>query len=165
MDRLFASLRRRSLIIFFSDLLDMDGSPQVSPHPSEARSDGAAAKRQKSANERATSGMIANSRFAKGLAQLRAKGHDVVLMHTLHPDEIDLPFTETTRFVPMEPGDPRSIVADPGQLRTAFKAASAAFRTSWRKACLESGVDYLFANASTPPAQIIRKFLAARGQA
>ena len=66
------------------------------------------------------------------LRQLRARGHDVALFHVLDPDEIELPFDELCHFEGMEPDDTRQLLADPRELRAAFRKQSQAFRDGWR---------------------------------
>lgn len=65
-------LKRRSLVLVLSDMLDVVGP------------------------ERDFSALL------KGLATLRARGADVALMHILDPDERDLPFHGLLRFIDIE---------------------------------------------------------------
>jgi uncharacterized protein (DUF58 family) len=94
--------------------------------------------------------------------QLRARGHDVTVFHVLDPDEIELPSSELTHFEGMEPGDARALLADPNELRVAFRRESLAFRERWRNAFVEARVDYHLARTDAPPAEILRAFLATR---
>jgi uncharacterized protein (DUF58 family) len=96
------------------------------------------------------------------LRQLRARGHDVVLFHLLDPDEIDLELDELTHFEGLEPGDTRRLLADPRELRAAFRRASEAFRAGWREACVEARVEYQLAVTRTPPSEVLRRFLFSR---
>jgi uncharacterized protein (DUF58 family) len=117
---------RRSLIVFYSDLLDAGGA------------------------------------VSDRLRQLRARGHDVVLFHVLDPDEIDLPLDELTHFEGIEPGDERKLLADPRDLRAAFRRQSAAFRDEWRERCLNARVEHQPVVTSAPPAEVLRRFLLPR---
>jgi uncharacterized protein (DUF58 family) len=130
-------LDKRSLVLFFSDLLDAETDIGRGDGPAR----GIAAER---------------------LRQLRARGHDVVLFHLLDPDEVELPFEDLTFFEGMEPGDGRTLLAQAADLHQAFRRESAAFRERWRLACLETRVEYRFAATSSSPAEILRDFLAAR---
>jgi uncharacterized protein (DUF58 family) len=96
------------------------------------------------------------------LRQLRGRGHDVVVFHLLDPDEIELPMDDLTHFEAIEPGDDRRLLADPRELRAAFRAESEAFRRTWRTACVEARVEYQLAVTDTPPSEILRRFLFAR---
>jgi uncharacterized protein (DUF58 family) len=138
-------LDKRSLVLFFSDLLDAepDGTvPDIRAAPGPARGP-----------------------MAERLRQLRARGHDVVVFHLLDPDEIELPFEDLTFFQGIEPGDNRTLLAQAGDLRAAFARESAAFRERWRIACLETHVEYRFARTDHRPADILREFLVTRQRA
>ena len=133
---------KRSLIFVFSDLLDAD-----------AELDGKSAKK---------SGEKPRGPTAERLAQLTARGHDVVLFHLLDPDEVQLPFEDLTYFEPVEPEDGRALLAEAADLREAFGRESQAFRDRWRTMCLEAGIEYRFATTAEPPSEVLRSFLTAR---
>ncbi len=132
---------KRSLVIVFSDLLDAEGGPRVMAGQTPPTAEGPLAER---------------------LRQLRARGHDVVLFHILDPDEVELPFEDLSLFEGIEPGDTRTLLAEGADLKDAFRRESLALRERWRLACLESRVEYRFAKSDTPPAEILRAFVAAR---
>ncbi len=96
------------------------------------------------------------------LRQLRGRGHDVVLFHLLDPDEIELPLDELTHFEGIEPDDDRKLLADPRELRAAFRAESESFRRRWRELCVEARVEYQLVVTDTPPSEVLRRFLFAR---
>jgi uncharacterized protein (DUF58 family) len=96
------------------------------------------------------------------LRHLRARGHDVVVFQILDPDEVELPLDELSHFEAMEPGDTRALLADPRELRAAFRRESEAFRARWRTICVEARVEYQLAVTDTPPAEVLRRFLFAR---
>lgn len=96
------------------------------------------------------------------LRQLRGRGHDVAVFHVLDPDELELPLDELTHFEGMEPDDERKLLADPRELRQAFRRESEAFRARWREACVETRVEYVLATTDTPPSDVLRRFLFAR---
>ena len=126
---------KRSLVILFSDLLDV---------------------------EEAAIGPVAQGPLAERVRQLRARGHDVVLFHILDPDEVDLPFEDLMFFEGMEPGDGRTLLAEARDLAQAFREESASFRERWRTTCLEARVEYRFARTDIPPSEILHAFLADR---
>jgi uncharacterized protein (DUF58 family) len=134
---------KRSLVIFLSDLLDAETERE--PAGAEA----AAARPARGA-------------VAERLANLSARGHDVVLFHLLDTDEVELPFEDLMFFEGMEPGDTRSLLAEASDLREAFSRESRAFRERWRQACLETGVEYRFTTTDAPPAEVLRAFLSSR---
>jgi len=94
-------LDKRSVVLFFTDLLDAEPDDAVSKEP----------------------GNPAKGPLAERLRQLRARGHDVVVFHLLDPDEIELPFDDLMFFEGMEPGDSRTLLAQASDLREAFKRA------------------------------------------
>jgi uncharacterized protein (DUF58 family) len=58
-------------------------------------------------------------RIAAAAAGLRRRGHDVVAMHLLHPDEIEFPFDRFTQFEGLE--DDARLRCDPTALRQAYR--------------------------------------------
>jgi uncharacterized protein (DUF58 family) len=136
---------RRSLVLVLTDLLDAE--PEL-PAPQRPRNPGDAPR--------------ALGPVAERLAQLRTRGHDVVLFHLLDPDEIDLPFEDLTLFEGMEPADARKLLADPADLRAAFRLESQALRARWRRTCLEARVEYRFTRTDARPGEVLRAFLSER---
>lgn len=137
--RLVDLAERRSLVLLFSDLLDAEPEPVA--EGADARAAGPVVER---------------------ITQLRARGHDVVLFHILDAHEVDLPFTDTTFFQAVEPDDTRTLLADPTELRAAFRDQSAALRARWRRTCLETRVEYRFVQTDQRPADVLRSFLTER---
>ncbi len=137
---------KRSLVILFSDLLDAEPERAVVTSPPEAK------------------GVItkATGQVAERLANLSARGHDVVVFHVLDPDEIALPFDDLMAFEGVEPGDTRTLLAEAADLREAFGEESRQFRERWRLACLEAGVEYRPVRSDEAPADVLRSFLSAR---
>jgi uncharacterized protein (DUF58 family) len=135
---------KRSLIIVLTDLLDAEpeGGPSEKDRPAAARGP-----------------------VAERLANLGARGHDVVVFHLLDPDEVELPFEDLMHFEGMEPGDGRTLLAEARDLREAFTRESLAFRERWRLACLEAGVEYRFTTTTDAPADVLRAFLSGRRRA
>jgi uncharacterized protein (DUF58 family) len=125
--------QKRSLILFFSDLLDTE-----------------------------TPGDLESAVVAQPLRELRGRGHDVVVFHVLDPDEVELPFDDLTCFEGMEPADTRTLLCQPSDLRAAFRKASQSFRDAWRLRCLESRVEYRFVSTRERPSDVLRAFLSGR---
>jgi uncharacterized protein (DUF58 family) len=149
-DRVFGQVGeladKRSLVLIFSDLLDAEAAGRPAPAGSAA----AASPR---------------GPVAERLANLAARGHDVVVFHLLDRDEVELPFEDLMFFEGMEPDDGRSLLAEASELRQAFRDESRAFRERWRRACLEIGVEYRFTTTDSPPAEVLRSFLSGRRRA
>jgi uncharacterized protein (DUF58 family) len=96
------------------------------------------------------------------LRQLRGRGHDVAVFHLLDPDEIELPLDELTHFEAIEPDDGRALLADPAELRLAFRRESEAFRQRWRDVCVDARVEYQLVTTDSAPSEVLRRFLFAR---
>ncbi len=139
---------KRSLIVVFSDLLDAEEETPTSAA-------GAADDRTPAARHRAASHL-------ELLRQLRGRGHDVALFHLLDADEVELPFDELIFFEGVEPGDPRTLLAQASDLAAAFREESAAFRQRWQRLAREARVEYRFARTDTAPAETLYPFLAER---
>lgn len=96
------------------------------------------------------------------LRHLRARRHHVVLLHLLHPDEIQLPFSEVTLFSSME--DEREILVDPGGIRKAYLAEMGAFLRRTRETCLAGEVEYHQVTTSEAVDSVLVRFLADPGR-
>ncbi|HEY0711716.1 MAG TPA: hypothetical protein VGF45_03525, partial [Polyangia bacterium] len=135
---------KRSLVLVFTDLLDAEPAPADGESRREGKGDKALGP------------------VAERLANLAARGHDVVVFHVLDPDEVELPFDDLMHFEGVEPGDVRTLLAEANDLRDAFRAESAAFRDRWRRACLETRIEYRFVTTQESPADVMRAFLSGR---
>ena len=106
------TLPRRSLVLLLSDLLD----------PDPTRPDG-------------------DEQLLRGLAALRSRGHDVVLVQVLHRDELELPWTERGMLRFEDPRGAREAVEGhaPG-LRGAYLERLHAHLGGLERGCAESGL-------------------------
>jgi uncharacterized protein (DUF58 family) len=138
LERVAGLAQRRSIIVIFSDLLDVE--PE---------------------NKDPVSAM---GPTAEALTQLSARGHDVVVFHVLDPDEIELPFDEVMQFMGVEPGDDRNVVVDAADLRESFRKESAAFQERWRQTCLQAGIEYRLVTTQDSPGNVLRSFIGERGR-
>jgi uncharacterized protein (DUF58 family) len=91
------------------------------------------------------------------LRSLRARRHDVVVFHLLHPDELHLPFEGPTRFQSME--DEKELIADPAEVRRAYLAEVEAFIEGYRRGLSEGDVEYHLVDTARPPAEPLLEFL------
>jgi uncharacterized protein (DUF58 family) len=83
------------------------------------------------------------------IAHLVTRGHDVVVLHVLHPDEIDFPYHGPLRFLGCE-GEP-SIDADADVVRTAYQREVGRFLESCRERCVAAGARYALARTDERP--------------
>jgi uncharacterized protein (DUF58 family) len=91
------------------------------------------------------------------LRYLRARRHHVVLFHVLHPDELELPFSELTLFESME--DVRSVLVDPGGIRKAYLAEMARFLEETRRTCRDSEIEHHLISTAHPVHEVLLGFL------
>jgi len=100
------------------------------------------------------------SEVIRALRHFRHKKHGVILFHVLDAAEIEFPFTQRTRFVDLETGEPCQV--DPRSVRQAYLAELRAFIDRHRRACAESDTEYVLADTSTPYDFLLRSYLARR---
>ena len=98
--------------------------------------------------------------IARGLRQLRHRGHEVLLFHILAADEVNFPFQRLTRFQGLEI-DAR-LTADPVALRNAYLAEVEAFRRKLRRICLANRIDLVEVNTSESLGVVLAAYLARR---
>ncbi len=96
----------------------------------------------------------------EGLRVLRARGHDVALLHVLHDDELDFHFDGATRFEGLE--TPAFLNCNPRALREGYLEAMNEFLEQTRQACGRLMIDYLQVRTSEPLDAVLAKFLTAR---
>jgi uncharacterized protein (DUF58 family) len=112
-------VRRRSLVIFLSDLLSFGES-------GDAR------------------------HLIRGL---RARRHDVVVLHLLDRDELTLPFDGTTWFESME--DERRLLVEPGDVRRAYLDELERFIDGYRRGLTEGDVEYHLVDTARAPSDVL----------
>jgi hypothetical protein len=92
--------------------------------------------------------------------RLARMGHDVLVIHTLAPDEVTLPGGGAAEFEDLETG--ARLVADPSVLRPAYESAVALFLDSVRRAVEREGLDYVRLLTSEPLEPALRRLLIER---
>jgi uncharacterized protein (DUF58 family) len=95
------------------------------------------------------------------LDRLRARGHEVWVLHVLTKDELELPDPDAARFVGCE-HEP-SLVADPVQLRTSYLAQMEAFLEDRRSRAALSGARYALARTDAPAHETLGQLILSRG--
>ena len=106
------------------------------------------------------SDLLGVDNLAEGLRVLRQRGHDVVLFHVLHDDEMDFQFNGATRFEGLENDD--FLNCNPRALREGYLEALQEFLTDTRRACGRLSIEYMQVRTSEPLDAVLAKFLATR---
>lgn len=96
----------------------------------------------------------------KVLGHLRARGHDAVLFHTLHRDEIGFPFDGLSIFESLESRD--RVLVDPASIRRMYKEKMRRFLEECQAQCLSGGIEYHQVCTDQPYEEVLLAFLAAR---
>jgi uncharacterized protein (DUF58 family) len=101
--------------------------------------------------------LLAPERAVAPLVALQRSGMDVLLLHTLHPRELDLGFNAPTQFTCRETGQRR--VADPRVIRDAYVELLAAHCAALRQLTTHNGIGYLLVDTAVDPRGLIRQIL------
>ena len=101
-----------------------------------------------------------NREIVRGLKNLRARGHEVVLFHVLAHDEVTFPFERITRFEGME--DASRLLADPLALKTAYLQEVEGFRKNLRRVCLGNRIDLVELSTADSLGVVLAAYLARR---
>lgn len=100
------------------------------------------------------------AQLATGLGHLRARNHDVIVMHVMHADELNFPYDRLTRFEGME--DDSRLLVDAPSLREGYLEAMNRWRGEVRRACSVRDVDYVLIDTSVPLDVSLSAYLGAR---
>ena len=96
----------------------------------------------------------------KGLKLLRHRKHEVIVMHVLHPHELELPFEGMTIFRDPETG--RTLKADPSAIRGEYRRRVEEFIRAYKTGCGANYIDYVLMNTSTPFDHALSAYLSRR---
>lgn len=98
-----------------------------------------------------------------GISQLRQRGCEVVVLHTMDPGELELPFDTWMVFRDLE--DPSlEMRLDARDMREVYLENLAAHRETLRKGCAAASVDYLFLDIREPFEEALGRFLHLRSR-
>ena len=95
-----------------------------------------------------------------GLRLLRQRGHDVIMFHVLHRDELEFQFTGATRFEALEGMD--FLNCNPRALREGYLEALNQFLEQTRRVCGRLSIDYEQIVSDQPLDALLAKFLTVR---
>lgn len=96
----------------------------------------------------------------KGLKILRQRGHDVMVFHLLHDDEVDFEFSGSVRFEGLE--SPEFLNCNPRSLREGYCELIQQFVSDVRRGCAKSLVDYALVRTSDPLDVVLTSYLSNR---
>lgn len=93
----------------------------------------------------------------RGLEMLCQRRHDILLFHILDEDEMNFPFSGTTRFEGME--EMPHLVCDPRALREGYLEALEEYLVEVRRGCTRMGIDYRLVRTGDYLDAVLSKFL------
>jgi uncharacterized protein (DUF58 family) len=96
----------------------------------------------------------------QSLRLLRHGGHDVILFHVLDEAEVHFPFDGVIEFE--EPETEERLRVDASSYRRDYLAELAAFRETYRRQCLQIGVDYVELDTSMQFDKALLEYLGSR---
>ena len=105
----------------------------------------------------------AESSSLKGIDTLRRAGHDVMVLHVMHDDELDFPFSDPTRFEGLETAD--ALACNPRALREGYLESLEKFLERVRHSCAAAKCDYLLVRTSDAPDAVLSRILSDRTSA
>ena len=91
------------------------------------------------------------------LSLFKVMGHDVIVFHVMHRDELDLPFREVTRFE--DPEGAERVDVDPAAIRDGYRSRIEAFLDDCRRRCISAGCRYTLAPTDAPIQQVLASTL------
>lgn len=100
------------------------------------------------------SDMFSGSGYMDGINALRAKGHEVILLHVLSPDEVTPPLTGDLRLVDVETGNTQEVSVDSG-MRALYLQRVQAWQDDIRAECSRRSINYLPIITDYPWEQVI----------
>lgn len=95
-----------------------------------------------------------------GIQHLRFQGHEVVVFHVLHPDELGFPFDGQIRFEGVEL--PQHLLTRPRLIRPSYLRNLEAYLRQLRAGCEANRCDYVLVDTSRPLAETLTAYLARR---
>jgi len=103
-----------------------------------------------------------DDRTVPALKQLRARRHDVVVLHVLAPEERSFPSQGLTRFEALE-SDER-VLANPAAIRKDYLERMAAFLDAVDRGLGDAGVDYHLVDTARPVEDTLLDLIATRSR-
>ena len=91
-----------------------------------------------------------------GLEHLRFAGHNVMVLHTLDPHELEFPFEGTWQFDGLEGEEP--LITQPERIKEDYLVNLNEYLTAFRDGCMASQVDYALVDTSRPLDVFLNEF-------
>jgi len=91
-----------------------------------------------------------------GLDHLRFDGHNVMVLHTLDPHELEFPFHGTWQFDGLEGEEP--LITQPERIRDEYLTNLNEYLSAFRDGCVASQVDYALVDTSRPLDVVLNEF-------
>ena len=95
-----------------------------------------------------------------GLQHLRFGGHEVIVFHILHPDELDFPFNGMVKFDAME--ERMHLMTRPQLVRPTYLRALQKYLDELQQGCERNRCDYVQVNTGKSLAETLTAYLARR---
>ena len=102
------------------------------------------------------------SQLHQNLGYLRSQGHDVMIIRTLDPNEIEFDFSQASMFQDMESG--REIYVDPQSAAAEYKQRFEEHEAEVKETCDLLGVDYFSISTAQPLEAALFNLIQARSQ-
>jgi uncharacterized protein (DUF58 family) len=96
------------------------------------------------------------------LQRMKYHRHEVVLLQTLHHDEIHFPFDRMTKFVGLE--IPEELITQPGELRGAYLTALGRFNERLEDICQRNRVERILVDTSRDLGEVFVDYLNQRSR-
>ncbi|MFN3167729.1 MAG: DUF58 domain-containing protein [Phycisphaeraceae bacterium] len=93
----------------------------------------------------------------ESLGKLQHNGHEVVVLHILDGEEIDLPFNDSIIFKDIEGSE--EVFGEPWAFRKAYQAAMKAFIDTVTKRCAFAGIDHVLIRTDQDLGQTLAQYL------
>lgn len=98
----------------------------------------------------------------QGLRHLRFRGHEVVVFHIMHQEEVEFPLDGNIRFIGLE--IPEELMTRPHLLRPAYLRSVNRYLEAMQKGCDGCGVDYVRMLTNRPLTASLGEYLVRRLQ-
>lgn len=97
------------------------------------------------------------------LRQFRQRHHEVIVMHTLHPDELHFPFEDNTLFRGLETDV--QLFTEPRALKKSYLESLEKYMREVKRMCAAAAVDHVLLDTSKPLDAVLSGYLAFRQRA